>query len=174
VQGFTSQLAVMIRAGISLRAAVEGISDQIVNPKFKVMLSQMKKDLESGFFPERSDIQTAVRQAPVDDVLKAKYRVMAEFGGYTSFKSVGSDRVFDYAEYRNKLNTYEGDVALVEEISEYAASGGPMEAFAEVFRIYCTEGPGKLGPATLQLFKTVVASGGARLAAVKHFSDVRA
>jgi type IV pilus assembly protein PilC len=38
----------MIRAGISLRAAVEGISDQIVNPKFKVMLSQMKKDLESG------------------------------------------------------------------------------------------------------------------------------
>jgi type IV pilus assembly protein PilC len=48
VQGFTTQLAVMIRAGISLRAAVEGISDQIVNPKFKVMLSQMKKDLESG------------------------------------------------------------------------------------------------------------------------------
>jgi len=48
VQGFTSQLAVMIRAGISLRAAVEGIADQIINPKFKVMLSQMKKDLESG------------------------------------------------------------------------------------------------------------------------------
>ncbi|HEV8378605.1 MAG TPA: type II secretion system F family protein [Tepidisphaeraceae bacterium] len=48
VQGFTSQLAVMIRAGISLRAAVEGISDQIINPKFKVMLSQMRKDLESG------------------------------------------------------------------------------------------------------------------------------
>jgi type IV pilus assembly protein PilC len=48
VQGFTSQLAVMIRAGISLRAAVEGIGDQIVNPKFKVMLNQMKKDLESG------------------------------------------------------------------------------------------------------------------------------
>jgi type IV pilus assembly protein PilC len=48
VQGFTSQLAVMIRAGISLRAAVEGISDQVINPKFKVMLSQMKKDLESG------------------------------------------------------------------------------------------------------------------------------
>src|SRR3954452_17582977 len=48
VQGFTSQLAVMIRAGISLRAAVEGIGDQIINPKFKVMLNQMKKDLESG------------------------------------------------------------------------------------------------------------------------------
>jgi type IV pilus assembly protein PilC len=48
VQGFTAQLAVMIRAGISLRAAVEGIGDQIVNPKFKIMLNQMKKDLESG------------------------------------------------------------------------------------------------------------------------------
>lgn len=48
VQNFTSQLAVMIRAGISIRSAVEGIADQVVNPKFKVMLAQMKKDLESG------------------------------------------------------------------------------------------------------------------------------
>src|ERR1700751_4718322 len=30
----TSQLAVMIRAGISIRAAIEGISDQVANPKF--------------------------------------------------------------------------------------------------------------------------------------------
>src|SRR5688572_29271966 len=35
VQNFTSQLAVMIRAGISIRAAVEGISEQVPNPKFK-------------------------------------------------------------------------------------------------------------------------------------------
>src|SRR5882672_7347375 len=48
VQGFTSQLAVMIRAGISIRAAIEGISDQIPNPKFRAMLVQMKKDVESG------------------------------------------------------------------------------------------------------------------------------
>ncbi|MCY2950985.1 MAG: type II secretion system F family protein [Planctomycetota bacterium] len=48
IQNFTSQLAVMIRAGISIRAAVEGIADQIQNPKFKVMLNQMKKDLEAG------------------------------------------------------------------------------------------------------------------------------
>lgn len=48
VQNFTSQLAVMIRAGISLRAAVEGIADQVQNPKFKVMLNQMKRDLEGG------------------------------------------------------------------------------------------------------------------------------
>ena len=48
VQNFTSQLAVMIRAGISIRAAIEGISDQVENPKFKTMLVQMKKDVEAG------------------------------------------------------------------------------------------------------------------------------
>jgi type IV pilus assembly protein PilC len=48
VQNFTSQLAVMIRAGISIRAAIEGISEQVENPKFKTMLVQMKKDVESG------------------------------------------------------------------------------------------------------------------------------
>lgn len=48
VQSFTSQLAVMIRAGISLRAAVEGISEQTPNPKFKEMLIQIRKDVESG------------------------------------------------------------------------------------------------------------------------------
>ncbi|HMO26427.1 MAG TPA: type II secretion system F family protein [Tepidisphaeraceae bacterium] len=48
IQAFTSQLAVMIRAGISLRAAIEGISEQVQNPKFKTMLVQIKKDVESG------------------------------------------------------------------------------------------------------------------------------
>ncbi len=48
VHNFTSQLAVMIRAGISIRAAIEGIADQVENPKFKSMLQQMKKDVEAG------------------------------------------------------------------------------------------------------------------------------
>lgn len=48
VQNFTSQLAVMIRAGISIRAAIEGIADQTANPKFKAMLTQMRKDVEGG------------------------------------------------------------------------------------------------------------------------------
>src|SRR5688572_32921744 len=48
VQVFTSQLAVMIRAGISIRAAIEGISEQVENHKFKEMLVQMKRDVESG------------------------------------------------------------------------------------------------------------------------------
>jgi type IV pilus assembly protein PilC len=48
VQNFTSQLAVMIRAGISIRAAIEGISEQTENPKFRKMLEQMKRDVEGG------------------------------------------------------------------------------------------------------------------------------
>ncbi len=48
VQNFTSQLAVMIRAGISIRSAIEGISEQVQNPKFRAMLVQMKKDVEGG------------------------------------------------------------------------------------------------------------------------------
>lgn len=48
VQSFTSQLAVMIRAGISIRSAIEGIADQCEHPKFKTMLTQIKRDVESG------------------------------------------------------------------------------------------------------------------------------
>ncbi|HUO10615.1 MAG TPA: type II secretion system F family protein [Phycisphaerae bacterium] len=48
VSNFTNQLAVMIKAGISIRAAIEGIADQTENPKFKEILVQVKKDVESG------------------------------------------------------------------------------------------------------------------------------
>jgi len=46
VHNFTSQLAVMIKAGISLRAAIEGISEQTEHPKMKMMLVHIKKDVE--------------------------------------------------------------------------------------------------------------------------------
>jgi type IV pilus assembly protein PilC len=48
VANFTNQLAVMIKAGISIRAALEGIADQTENPKFKEILTNIKKDVESG------------------------------------------------------------------------------------------------------------------------------
>ena len=38
----------MIRAGISIRAAIEGIADQAENPRFREILQQMKRDVESG------------------------------------------------------------------------------------------------------------------------------
>ncbi|QQE13002.1 type II secretion system F family protein [Planctomycetota bacterium] len=48
VLNFTTQLAVMIRAGISIRAALEGIADQVENQKFKNILHEIKQDVESG------------------------------------------------------------------------------------------------------------------------------
>lgn len=48
ILAFTTQLAVMIRAGIGIRAAIEGICDQADNPKYKSMLQQIKSDVESG------------------------------------------------------------------------------------------------------------------------------
>ena len=45
---FTTQLAVMIRAGISIRQALEGISEQTTNVKFKKILLDVKSDIESG------------------------------------------------------------------------------------------------------------------------------
>ena len=45
---FTTQLAVMIRAGISIRAALEGISEQVQNQKFRRILVQIRMDVEGG------------------------------------------------------------------------------------------------------------------------------
>lgn len=45
---FTTQLAVMIRAGINLRAALDGIADQTTHPRFKKIIIQIKTDVESG------------------------------------------------------------------------------------------------------------------------------
>ena len=42
VLDFTTQLAVMVRAGISLRASLEGISEQMANPKFRKILLAIK------------------------------------------------------------------------------------------------------------------------------------
>jgi len=45
---FTTQLAVMIRDGINLRAALEGISDQTTHPNFKKVIIGLRTDVESG------------------------------------------------------------------------------------------------------------------------------
>jgi type IV pilus assembly protein PilC len=48
VLDFTTQLAVMIRAGINLRAALDGIADQTDHKLFKKVINQLKADVESG------------------------------------------------------------------------------------------------------------------------------
>lgn len=48
VLDFTTQLAVMVRAGINLRTALEGIADQTNHATFKKIILQLKTDVESG------------------------------------------------------------------------------------------------------------------------------
>ena len=48
VLDFTTQLAVMIRAGINIRAALEGIADQTQHLGFKRVLVQLRTDVEGG------------------------------------------------------------------------------------------------------------------------------
>jgi len=48
VLDFTTQLAVMIRAGINLRAGLEGIADQTTHRTFRKIILELKSDVESG------------------------------------------------------------------------------------------------------------------------------
>jgi type IV pilus assembly protein PilC len=48
VLDFTTQLAVMLRAGINLRTALEGIAEQTDHRRFRRVILQLKTDVESG------------------------------------------------------------------------------------------------------------------------------
>lgn len=48
VLNFTNQLAVMIRAGISLPDALESIAEQMENQKFKAIITNLKDQIEGG------------------------------------------------------------------------------------------------------------------------------
>lgn len=48
VLNFTNQLAVMIKAGINIRNAIDGIAQQVDKPKFRRIIEQIKADVESG------------------------------------------------------------------------------------------------------------------------------
>lgn len=48
VRNFTSQLAVMIKAGINIRDAIDGVGEQVENPRFRKIIHQLKADVEAG------------------------------------------------------------------------------------------------------------------------------
>ncbi len=48
ILNFTNQLAVMIRAGISLQDSLESIAEQNTNHKFKVIITDLKNRIEAG------------------------------------------------------------------------------------------------------------------------------
>ena len=48
VMNFTSQLAVMIKAGINIRTAIASVADQMENAKFRAIIQRLKADVEAG------------------------------------------------------------------------------------------------------------------------------
>jgi type IV pilus assembly protein PilC len=48
VMNFTNQLAVMIKAGISIRNAINGVAEQVDNKRFRKMIEQIRADVEAG------------------------------------------------------------------------------------------------------------------------------
>ncbi|MHC4363355.1 MAG: type II secretion system F family protein, partial [Planctomycetota bacterium] len=48
ILGFTNQLAVMVRAGISLQDSLESISGQTENLKFRAIITDLKNRIEAG------------------------------------------------------------------------------------------------------------------------------
>ncbi|MBT3199160.1 MAG: type II secretion system F family protein [Phycisphaerales bacterium] len=48
VQAFTTQLAVMLKAGINIRDAIDAIADQVPNMRFQSVLKEVRKDVEAG------------------------------------------------------------------------------------------------------------------------------
>ncbi len=48
IMNFTNQLAVMVRAGISLQEALESIASQQENSKFKAIIMDLKNNIEAG------------------------------------------------------------------------------------------------------------------------------
>ncbi|MDX2115442.1 MAG: type II secretion system F family protein [Planctomycetota bacterium] len=48
VLDFTTQLAVMVRAGIGIRSALEGIAEQTEHARFRQVINGLKSDVESG------------------------------------------------------------------------------------------------------------------------------
>ncbi len=48
ILNFTTQLSVMVRAGISLPEDLDSIASQVVNTKFKAVIIDLKEDIEAG------------------------------------------------------------------------------------------------------------------------------
>ncbi len=80
ILSFTNQLAVMIRAGISLQDSLESIADQIENTKFRAIVLDLKKQIEEG----KSFSQALARHDDVFNNLYVNMIAAAEISGSLS------------------------------------------------------------------------------------------
>lgn len=118
--------------------------------------------VKSKIDPERPnalDVEQVIVPMAKDESESAKFR---ELAGIPVGPIMGG--TFDEARYRTGLSGRLGEFAQIEEISDYANSS-PIEAFAEVFRIWVDRGPNTVKPWTREFFRETCRHGGAKLAA---------
>ncbi|OHB55799.1 MAG: hypothetical protein A2Y07_08215 [Planctomycetes bacterium GWF2_50_10] len=77
VLNFSNQLAVMIKAGISIHDALEAIAEQVENRKFKEIITTIKADIEGG----KSFSQSLARYPDVFSNLYVNMMAAAEVSG---------------------------------------------------------------------------------------------
>jgi len=77
VLNFSNQLAVMIKAGISIHDALEAIAEQVENQKFKQIIITIKNDIEGG----KSFSQSLARYPDVFSNLYVNMMAAAEVSG---------------------------------------------------------------------------------------------
>lgn len=99
----------------------------------------------------------------------AKFRELAK----SPIVSFGEGGSFDPRWYEKfTLDNKKDEVVQIEEITDYGNTH-PAEAFAEVFRLWVTKGPGAVGPWTRNFFKEISRAGGAKLASEAYVSVFR-
>ncbi len=108
---------------------------------------------------DRHDLAKLVEKLAPTDADRVKWLELADI----SPASAKEDWKYVPESYRERLLEDVGEVVHLEHISEYARTN-PIEAFADVFRLWVEKGPGALGPWTRDLFKRIVGTGGVRLA----------
>lgn len=103
-----------------------------------------------------SELVHLVSQKENDPEIQAKYRTLAD--GAPGTWATTPREVQNYL-----VKNFDGKKVYLEEISDYGNTS-PVEAFAEVFMMWVSEGPGRVNPWTRQFFKEISRSGGAKVA----------
>ena len=98
ILSFTSQLAVMVRAGISIQDTLESISQQLENKKFAAVVSDLQKRIENG-----ESLSQALAAHP--DVFNNLYVNMVAAAEISGSLSKMLDKLAEYLDQENETRS---------------------------------------------------------------------
>jgi len=123
---------------------VQEFSQEYLTPKYQRLDSS-------------SELRRVIEHQETDPERRKKFEALAQSARPVNWTNESVHRLL--------MDSGVGEKVHLEPISEYATTN-PTEAFAEAFRIYIIEGPGRLGEWTRWFFREVTRSGGAKLASL--------